>query len=192
MEINLRKANAIQAEVRRAINAVEAKATISVNEYTQDVAGDINGASVLYQVGINRKEQLVNALYNIRNEVAIANATAGINIILGQVERFDQLIKLHTEVASGTLAKPLEELTARLDKLRAAPADSNSVLYGNRYSNVDASVVTPEVLANAKAKVKELRRERQNLQDKLLGLNVNTTIKLEESDVFVLKDEGIL
>ena len=192
MEINLRKANAIQAEVRRANNAVEAKATVSVTEYTQDGAGEVNGASVVYQLGLQRKEQLTNALYNIRKSVASANATVGINIILGEVERIDQLINMLQGVASQTVAKPLEEVNARLEKMRTAPADTRSAIYGERYSNVEVSVVTSEVVANAKARVKTLRRERQALQDKLLALNVNTLITVGEDDLAVLKEEGIL
>ena len=192
MEINLRKANAIQAEVRRANNAVEAKATVSVTEYTQDGAGEVNGASVVYQLGLQRKEQLTNALYNIRKSVASANATVGINIILGEVERIDQLSNMLQGVASQTVAKPLDEVNARLEKMRTAPADTRSAIYGERYSNVEVSVVTSEVVANAKARVKTLRRERQALQDKLLALNVNTLITVGEDDLAVLKEEGIL
>ena len=192
MEINLRKANAIQAEIRRAFNAVEVKNTIQVTEFTQDVAAEVNGASVVYQLGLQRKEQLNTALYNIRKSVANANATAGINVILGEVECLDQMIKMLGDVASLQVAKPLDEVNARLEKMRQAPQDTRSAIYGDRYNNVDVSVVTSEVVANAKARVKTLRRERQTLQDKLLALNVNTLITVGQEDLAVLKEEGIL
>lgn len=192
MEINLRKANAIQAEIRRAFNAVEVKNTIQVTEFTQDVAAEVNGASVVYQLGLQRKEQLNTALYNIRKSVANANATAGINVILGEVECLDQMIKMLGDVASLQVAKPLDEVNARLEKMRQAPQDTRSAIYGDRYNNVDVSVVTSEVVTNAKARVKTLRRERQALQDKLLALNVNTLITVGQEDLAVLKEEGIL
>ena len=192
MEINLRKANAIQAEIRRAFNAVEVKNTIQVTEFTQDVAAEVNGASVVYQLGLQRKEQLNTALYNIRKSVANANATVGINVILGEVECLDQMIKMLGDVASLQVAKPLDEVNARLEKMRQAPQDTRSAIYGDRYNNVDVSVVTSEVVANAKARVKTLRRERQALQDKLLALNVNTLITVGQEDLAVLKEEGIL
>jgi hypothetical protein len=192
MEINLRKANAIQAEIRRAINAVEVKPTVAVTEFTQDVAAEVNGASVVYQLGIQRKEQLFNALYNIRKSVAEANATAGINGILTEVQGIEAVMAVFSGVANQSVAKPLDELTARLEKMRNAPSSERSMLYGDRYTNVEASVVTNEVVANAKAKVKELKRQRQNLQDKLLTLNVNTLITVKDEDLAVLKDEGIL
>jgi hypothetical protein len=192
MEINLRKANAIQAEIRRAFNAVETKNTVSVTEFTQEVAGEINGASVLYQLGLQRKEQLNTALYNIRKSVAEANATAGINVLLTEVQRIEAIMSVYSNVATQTVAKPLEELNARLEKMRSAPNEARMSLYGDRYNSVEASVVTSEVVANAKEKVKELRRQRQNLQDKLLTLNVNTLITVNPEDLTVLKEEGIL
>lgn len=193
MEINLRKANAIQAEIRRAFNAVEAKSTINVNEFTKDVAAEVNGASVVYQLGLQRKEQLNAALYNIRKSVANANATVGINVILTEVQGIEALMTVYSNVAAQSVAKPLEELTARLDKMREAPTDGRlGGIYGDRYSNVETSVVTNEVIANAKAKVKDLKRQRQALQDKLLTLNVNTLITVTPEDLAVLKDEGIL
>jgi hypothetical protein len=192
MEINLRKANAIQAEIRRAFSAVETKNTVTVTEFTQDVAAEVNGASIQYQLGLQRKEQLNTALYNIRRSVASANATAGINAILTDVQGIEALMSLYSNVATQTVAKPLEELTARLDKMRTAPSSERSMLYGDRYSNVEASVVTVEVVANAKAKVKELKRQRQALQDKLLTLNVNTLITITPEDLVVLQAEGIL
>ena len=79
-----------------------------------------------------------------------------------------------------------------LEKMRNAPNENRLGLYADRYNNVEASVVTAEVVANAKEKVKELRRQRQNLQDKLLALNVNTLITISPEDLVVLKEEGIL
>lgn len=193
MEINLRKANAIQAEIRRAINAVEVKPTVTVTEFTQDVAAEVNGASVVYQLGLQRKEQLITALYNIRKSVASANATAGINGILTEVQGIEAVMAVFSGVATQSVAKPLDELTARLDKMRNAPTDGRMAgLYSERFTNVEASVVTTEVVANAKAKVKDLKRQRQALQDKLLTLNVNTLITVTVEDLTVLKDEGIL
>jgi len=192
MEINLRKANAIQAEIRRAFSAVETKNTVTVTEFTQEVAGEINGASVMYQLGLQRKEQLNTALYNIRKSVAEANATAGINVLLTEVQRIEAIMAVFSNVATQTVAKPLDELNARLEKMRNAPNENRMGLYADRYNNVEASVVTAEVVANAKEKVKELRRQRQNLQDKLLALNVNTLITISPEDLVVLKEEGIL
>lgn len=194
MEINLRKANAIQAEIRRAINASDAKDTISVTEFTQNVSDEFNRAVNDFRMEITRKVALTTALFNIRKSVGEANATAGINSILAEVQGIDAEMAIYSGVATKQTAKTLDEINARIEKIKNAPADTSAraSIYGDRYNNVETSVVVAEQIADAKAKVKDLKRQRQNLQDKLLALNVNTLITVTEVDANVLKLEGIL
>lgn len=191
MEINLRKANAIQAEIRKAIAGVKMDAMLSVTEYTQDVSAELVNAGLAYQQGVNRKEQLITALYNIRKSVASANGTAGINAVLTDVEALDQIMAVHSQVAAQTVAKPLHEITARIEKMKLTPTNESRI-YGDRYNSVDTTVVSLGTIDVAKSKVKELKRQKQTLQDKLLSLNVNTLITITGADETVLKEEGIL
>ena len=193
MEINLRKANAIQAEIRRAINASDAKDTLSVTEFTQNVSGEFIKAVESFRMEITRKVALTTALFNIRKSVGEANATAGINSILAEVQGIDAEMAIYSGVAIKQPAKTLDEINARIEKIKNAPADSTRAsIYGDRYSNVETSVVVAEQIAEAKDKVRSLKRQRQNLQDKLLALNVNTLITIAGVDENVLKLEGIL
>lgn len=193
MEINLRKANAIQAEIRRAISNAVAKNTLSVSEYTADVAGVLEKAKQEFVTETKRKVALTTALYNIRKSVGQANATAGINDILADVQAVEAEMAIFSSIGNETVAKSLDEINARIQKIKDAPVDSpRAALYGERYNNVDTSVVEESTIANAKERVKELKRQRQNLQDKLLALNVNTLITIGGVDENVLKLEGIL
>jgi uncharacterized protein YdcH (DUF465 family) len=194
MEINLRKANAVQAEIRRAINTAVANDTVSVTEFTQNIDQTIQQATAEFQKEVARKVALTNALFNIRKSVGQANATAGINDILANVQGIDAVMAVYSNVATKSAGKSLDEITARVDKIKNAPADASvrASIYGDRYNSVDTSVVTCETIADAKAKVKELKRQRQNLQDKLLALNVNTMVTVSGEDEEVLKAEGIL
>ena len=192
MEINLRKANAVQAEIRRAINSAEAKDTVSVTEFTQDVGVAVVMATGEFDKEVIRKVALTNALFNIRKSVGQANATAGINDILATVQGIDAVMAIYSNVANKSAGKTLDEINARIEKIKNAPADSARSIYGDRYNTVETSVVTCEAIADAKAKVKDLKRQRQNLQDKLLALNVNTMVTVSADDEAVLKAEGIL
>ena len=193
MEINLRKANAVQAEIRKAVNAHAVDANVSVSEFTQDLSGTILSAKDAYLANMKRKVALTTALYNIRKSVAEANATAGINGILTDVQRIEAVMALYSGVAGQTVSKSLAEIEARLEKFKTAPSDGRlGGIYGDRYNNVETSVVEQQTVEDAKAKVKELKRERQNLQDKLLALNVNSLITISAADEAVLKAEGIL
>lgn len=192
MEINLRKANAIQAEIRRAIQQAEAKDSVSVTEFTENVAEFVDQATTDFQNEVTRKVALTAALYNIRKSVGQANATAGINDILASVQGIDAVMAIYSNVATKQAAKGLNEINARIEKLKTAPQDARSAIYGERYNNVETSVVTPEAIAQAKGMVKDLKRQRQNLQDKLLALNVNTQVTVAADDEATLKAEGIL
>jgi uncharacterized protein YdcH (DUF465 family) len=191
MEINLRKANAIQAEIRKAISGVKLDANVAVNEYTQNISEALVDATVEFQSALQRKVALTKALYNIRNSVANANATAGINVLLGNVEALDSEMAIHSSVTTQTVAKSLDEVVARVEKLKANPT-TESRIYGDRYNTVETSVVTQGAIDVAKNQVKDLKRQRQALQDKLLSLNVNTLITISAADEALLTDEGIL
>lgn len=191
MEINLRKANAIQSEIRKAISSSGVSDTVSVTEYTGDIAGALNTAMDAFATDVTRKVALNTALFNIRKSVAQANATSGISDILADVQTIDAVMAVFSGVATKTVAKSVEEITARVEKLKVTPTNESRI-YGDRYNSVDTSVVEQSTIDVAKAKVKELKREKQTLQDKLLALNVNTTITISDVDAMVLKVEGIV
>lgn len=192
MQINLRKANALQAEIRKAISSSGVSDTVSVTEYTGDIAGALNTAMDAFATDVTRKVALNTALFNIRKSIAQANAYVGISDILADVQTIDAVMAVYSGVATKAVAKSVEEITARVEKLKTAPTDSSSRIYGDRYSTVDTSVVDQSTIDMAKAKVKELKRQKQTLQDKLLTLNVNTTITISATDEMVLKVEGIV
>lgn len=192
--INLRKANAVQSEIRKAISSSGVSDTATITEYTKDIAGVLEKAMADYATDVTRKVALNTALFNIRKSVAQANANNGISDILADVELLDAKITVFSALATKAVAKTLDEITSRVEKLKATPADAagRSAIYGDRYNNVETSVVEQGTIDGAKQIVKQLKREKQILQDKLLTLNVNTVINIDLTDEMVLKIEGIL
>lgn len=193
MQVNLRKANAIQAEIRKAISAVKLDTNVSVTEYTADIPAALQGAQTSFLNAIKRKNALNKVLFNIRTLVGRANAQAGISDVLAEVQRVDAALTIIGTVANATEAKPLSEIQARIDKMKAnTSTDARTAIYGERYNAVETSVISSDEITLAKAKMKELKREKQAHQDKLLSLNVGTNITLDAGEVELLKDEGIL
>ena len=192
--INLRKANALQSEIRKAISSSGVSDTVSITEYTKDIAGGLEKAMADYATDVTRKVALNTALFNIRKSVAQANANNGISDILADVELIDAKITVYNAVATKAVAKSLDEITSRVEKLKATAPDATArnAIYGDRYSTVETSVVEQSTIDGAKQIVKQLKREKQTLQDKLLTLNVNTVINIDLTDEMVLKIEGIL
>ncbi len=189
--INLRKANAVQSEIRKAISSSGVSDTVSITEYTTDIAGGVEKAMDDFAIDVTRKVALNTALFNIRKSVAQANANMGISDILADVELIDATMAVYSNIATKQVAKTLDEINARIEKMKTTPTNESRI-YGDRYNTVETSVVEQSTIDVAKAKVKELKREKQTLQDKLLTLNVTTVINISDVDVMVLKTEGIL
>ena len=190
--INLRKANAVQSEIRKAISSSGVSDTASITEYTKDVAGGLEKAMADYATDVMRKLALNTALFNIRKSVAQANASNGISDILTDVELIDAKMAVYSAVATKPVAKTLDEINARVEKLKVTTQDASARMYGDRFTSVETSVVEQSTIDGAKLNVKQLKREKQTLQDKLLTLNVNTVINIDTVDEMVLKVEGIL
>jgi hypothetical protein len=194
MQVNLRKANAIQSEIRKAINAVKTEVSVSVSEFTPDIEKAVTDAQTEFLNAVKRKEQLNAVLFEIRSAVGRANVQSGVSDLLAEVQNVDAKMTIFTTVSSATAAKTVDELKARVEKLKSTSSEQSArmAVYGERYNNVETSVVSQSVLDKFKAEVKTLKRAKQDLQDKLLNLNVATTIALSANSVSVLKEEGIL
>jgi len=116
--INLRKANAVQSEIRKAIASGGVSDTVNITEYTSDVAGGLEKAMADFATDVTRKVALNTALFNIRKSVAQANASAGISDILTDVELIDAKMAVYSNVAGKTVAKTLNEINARIEKMK--------------------------------------------------------------------------
>lgn len=191
MQINLRKANAIQAEIRKAISAVDAVSNVTVTEFTQNVEATLDKAAAEYNLAVAKKVALNSALFKIRAAVGKANAESGINEVLAQVQEIEALIAIKNSVATLQVRKDSVEISARIEKMKTTTSD-RSLLYGDRYNNVETSVASQDLIDSAKNEVKIFKRFRQELNDKLLQLNVNTLITLSEDTVVTLKEEGLI
>lgn len=192
MQINLRKANAIQSEIRRAISQVNAKDNVTVTEFTSDVEGVISKAALEFRQSLEKKEALNKALFQIRAAVGRANVESGISDTLADIQLLDARIAVKNAFASATLKKDISEINARIVKLKQVQTSERMSLYGDRYNNVDTGVVSEVDVAAAKAELKALKRERQALNDKLLQLNVNTLIQLTDATKLTLQEEGLI
>ena len=191
MVINLRKANALQAEIRKAIAGIKLEPNVTVTEFTEDIMAEIFAAGKEYQTAILKKERLITALYNIRKSVAQANAKTNINTMLADIECLDQIMAIHNQVSNVPVMKSLTEITARVEKLKSTSTESSRI-YGDRYNSVETTLLTKEALAAAKAEAQKFKQKRQALQDDLLHLNVTTTITINGEDEATLRLEGIV
>lgn len=190
MNITLRKANAIQNSITEAIKGINPPRSIEINEF-QDPMVELEKANKAVFEGDARRQKLLLALYNIRGLVGAANASSGIDLSLAKSAFVDKRIAQLEDIANQQPLTSVDVIKGKLDKIRNRKEDSRASLYG-RDDTVMTSVITQEQIDQAKAEIKNLKKQKQKLNDEVLELNIKTEIPLSEDVEATLKAEGLI
>ena len=191
MNITLRKANAVQHSITEAIKNIKIDLTVEINEF-QSVEDVITKANSILVENDGRRQKLTMALYNIRALVGTANTASGIDTALAKAAFIDKRIGQLEELAKATEITALDVIKGKLDKIRNDKSESTrSRIYG--YSDtVTTGVLGLEQIAQAKAEVLSLKKQKQKINDEVLELNIKTEIPLTEDVVAVLQAEALI
>lgn len=191
MNITLRKASAIQNSIQEAIKGIKIEKAISINEF-QDVATELQKANTTLIENDARRQKLLLALYNIRSLVGAGNAQSGIDLALSKAAFIDKRIAQLEDFANSDTMTDLTVLTGKLEKIKNRKDDSGRAsLYGYG-DTVTTSVVTQDQIDQAKAEIKNLKKQKQKINDEILELNIKTEIPLGEDAVATLTAEGLI
>ena len=191
MNITLRKANAVQNSINDTIKGIKVDFTVELNEF-QDVEAAITKANSDLVTNDGRRQKLTMALYNIRALVGTANAASGINTALAKAAFIDKRIGQLEELAKATEITSLEVIKGKLEKIKNDKGEtSRRSIYGYG-DTVSTSVLSKEQIAQAKAEVLNLKKQKQQLNDEVLELNIKTEIPLSDDVVASLQAEGLI
>jgi len=191
MNLTLRKANAVQAGINDAIKSIDIKTSVELNEF-QDVAVELKKANDALFANDARRQRLLLSLYNIRGLVGAANAQSGIDMKLATAAFLDKRLAQLDTLAKLEPVTDLAVINGKLEKIRNDKSEtSRSRIYG--YSDtVSTTVIGAEQIAQIKAEVQNLKKQKQKLNDEILELNIKTEIPLSDDAVAALQAEGIL
>jgi hypothetical protein len=189
MNITLRKAAAIQNEIRSAIKDCTVVGTASINEFMTDSAVVIETARTKAEESISRAKALHRALYDIRAKVSRANCDSGIDDMLTEVAFLDAEIKALESLIKLTTLVSASEIEARLEKFRAVKEDRYA--YGTDRT-VETGVFDESRIHEFRVELARLKRLRQGFKDKILEANIKSEIALPPEAEFALRFEGIL
>jgi len=186
MNINLRKANAVQHRIQEAVKNLDFSANVDVNEF-EDHNEQIRAVHDRFTQNRYTRDAFVRALFEIRKAVSRANAENGINDKLAEVARLEKEIQFYNTFA--TLQPRLSNavVEGKIAKIKQAKEDR---LFGS--DRVSTSVFTQTEIDEFKRTVAGFRREKQKLQDELLELNVRTEISLNKDTADFLEKVEIL
>jgi hypothetical protein len=190
MNITLRKANAIQHSITESIRGINPPRTIEINEF-QDPMVELEKANKAVFDADARRQKLLLALYNIRGLVGAANASSGIDLSLAKSAFVDKRITQLEDIAGQQPLIDIEVIKGKLEKISNRKEESRASLYG-RDDTVSTSVITQEQIDQAKAEIKNLKKQKQKLNDDVLELNIKTEIPLSDDVVATLQTEGLI
>ena len=182
--INLKKAHKLQELLREAQqdlkkvdNVVDAM-TVTNWEAKADSLLDEQHKRIVALVEIEE------VIAEIRNAIATTNAKVGINLMLGEIRGLDHQIRLLDLAASYDIRDDKEVIEKRVEmkKQELTKADR----YGMSSNNVDVSVFTQQWKDDMLKQVKQLKKRRRQLDDKLQEFNVSAKIELSQAALDLL------
>lgn len=188
MKITLRKANALQNSIQDHLKTVEVKTQISLNEF-QDATSEITCAREGVVANDIRRAKLTKSLYRIRAQVGRANAEAGVSDLLAEAAYIDKRIGHLKGLAEGDAVEVEAVINGKLEKLRNTEAKSRIYGYGD---TVATGVLTADQIEGYKKDMRDLKKEKQSINDKVLELNVRTEIELDTDTVALLQAEQLI
>ena len=188
MKITLRKANALQLAIGEEIKNIRVETDVKINEF-QSGETEIARVAAEFRANLERRTQLVDAMYAIRKAVSTVNASAGVDVKLADVAQFEKQVQFYNELAGKKIREDAVVVEGQLNKLREGKDDSRRSIYGYN-STVDTSVLTAYDLKIFRTAAAEAKKAKQKLQDELLEINVRTEIEVANADF--LTAEGLL
>ncbi len=128
--------------------------------------------------------------YELRRLIGLLNHSSGIAATLTERARLDASIKfleklVHQSVSNVVETK--EDIARQVIRRRQNPPDR----YGLS-DDIAVSLMTPEFGASVAQELALRKRQRMDVQDRLVALNLNTKVKLSDEIVDMLKSNGIL
>ena len=189
VKISLRKANAVQVNINDLLKNIAVKPTIEISEFVDPVA-TLQSANDALMAADVRRSDLLMALYSIRATVGIANFNSGIGNRLSHLAYIDKrLSQLDVLVSETAQIKDLQIISGQLEKIRNRREEHR--LYG--YENtVTSGVLQASQVDSIRSIMRELKKQKQKLNDEVLELNVRTEIELTDEVEAILVKEGIL
>jgi hypothetical protein len=189
-KINLRKAAALQNVLQDLIRGINVDANIRINEF-QDAAATIVEANKTMLINDARRNDLLMSIYSLRSLVGTQNAMVGISSKLSHAAYIDKRVaQLQSLIDGANKPQALEVIVGKLEKIRNRVEGARHSLYNE--DEVPVGVMSAEQINEIKNVIRDLKKQKQTLNDEVLELNVRTEIELTPDVEAVLSRENVI
>lgn len=194
MQVTLKKARKIMAELADLAAKNTISDTISFSAYRDASASDLNEI-----IDTKRKElsdgldtyvKIQNWIFETRNLVADANKKAGIDKVMTDLKLTETLITRFTAVENSAKRSKVEDsdiLAKKLENMRKKLASGSTSPYDREEDSINVLV-----FAVADDKLKSLRKTKVDLEDKLTILNSTKKVEFSDDLSKFLTENGIV
>ena len=193
MQVNLRKAAAIQSEISSALREIEVS-PYEVFEDKERVVEEMAEKTQEWKTNLLRKQTLNAVLYSIRDKVGQANIASGVSKLLTEERRINadmHWLEAILDKCKGEKYYSADEIVSKLEQLEKKSEDRENY-FSRRGSAVSSILVTKEELAEFRKEMSVLKKQLRKINDSLLELNISTEISLSDKEVTVLETEDLL
>jgi hypothetical protein len=189
MKINLRKAHAIQQQIREELNRLDFSTEVQLNEY-EWAEDQVKAAKSNLENHLVTWDKLLGIMLDIRKKVAQANADEGISDLLADAASIDKQIQLYTQLAN---AQPQEKVTVLNGRLKKRADSAEESVYSGFGSNgIRTGILTEKDINEYRVELANLKRTKQGVQEMILAANIETEIDLDEHEEKLLARLGII
>tara|TARA_R110000782_G_scaffold184799_1_gene275126 strand:- start:1043 stop:1618 length:576 start_codon:yes stop_codon:yes gene_type:complete len=189
-KVSLRKAKALQNSLQEAIteNGYAIDTDIQISEFEDHLKKEAS-LKAEFSAALSRRGSLLDAVYEIRAMVGAANSASRIDELLCALAKLEKDITLFQVLAKTQPKLENNVIAGMLMKIRNREESSSH----HRQSDfVSTTIFDPAEIEKIKWRLAKMKKLKQDVQDQLLELNVQTEITLSSSTTETLKAESIL
>ena len=194
MQVNLRKAAALQSEISSTLREIEVSPYL-VFEDRDRVAEEMEEKTQEWKDNLLRKQTLNAVLYSIREKVGNANMASGVSKLLCEERRINadmHWIEAILDKCKGEKYYTADEIVAKLDQIEKKGEDRETYFSRRNVYAASSVLITKEELAEYRKEMSGLKKQLRKINDTLLELNISTEISLSDKEVTVLETEDLL
>lgn len=189
-KITLRKANTLQQVLNDLMKSIEIKIDVRINEF-QNPEEILAEANRVLLSNDSRRNDLLMSIYSLRSLVGAQNAASGISSKLAHAAFIDKRLAQLQGLTESTHRLTMDVVKGKLDKIKNSAGETRSRLYGYE-EEVTVAVLNAEQVEGVRGVIRDLKKQKQAINDEVLELNVRTEIQLPPDVEAVLTREGLL
>ena len=189
MKINLRKASALQNQLRSAISERNSQITGEFEMPMWKVNDEQLAVERSRQMSLlGDVDRLESILVTIRENTSVENTKNGVSVLLTEQASLQAQIGRLTRLSKAVPVMSSSDLTSRTE----AVTEQNNKSSYRTVDSLNVGVLSIKDIEKFKTTLVRLRRRQVEISDKLISTNISSEIVISDQDWTWLEDQGIV